>query len=248
MKTRLLYKAINLVNRILHPLDFHISRRFPVEGGYISARETIHAASQTNQTICEYVESLWQEQGLSQQVVENFKNFGALNSSTKHVCEIGTGTGCYAEKILRESQIISYESYELDQDWAQWLSQTFNIISHPTDGDNLKETPPHSIDLIHANGVFVYTKFLITYKYFLEIFRVTRYGGFAAFDIFSEECFDEDTLNLWLMSEHRYPCILPKLYVKNLFIEHEFSYIGEFFKKLGEGKSLYLIFQKKIVS
>lgn len=234
------------VNKLLAPVGFQIVRYIPTRpGGYILAKETLDAAARNNQSVTEYVETLWNEQGLVQQVIDRFREFGALNPSTKRVCEIGTGTGIFAEAILKSYDISQYESYEIAQDWAEWLSQTYTIISHPTTGNSLDSTESNSIDLVHANGVFVYTPFLVTCKYFLEFTRVTKSGGFAVFDILSEDCFNEELLTAWLSSPHSYPCILPKDYVKTFFLNNGFSYIGEFLRKFGEGKSVYLIFQKR---
>ncbi len=232
-------------NKILETKGLRLTRISPKPSGYIVAQETIEAAAANNQTVTEYVENQWQEQGISQQVIDKFKEFGALTPSTKRICEIGTGTGMFADTILKSFDIDSYESYEIDQDWAEWLAKTYNLVSHPTTGESLNKTSSNSIDLVHGNGVFVYTPFLTTCKYFLEISRVTKKDSFAIFDIFSEECFDDENLKSWLMYSHTYPCILPKEYVKDFFGKNGFRYLGEFFRKFGEGKSLYLVFQKQ---
>jgi len=234
------------VNKLLAPVGFQIVRYVPTRpGGYILAKETIEAAARNNQTVTEYVETLWKEQGLVQQVIDRFREFGALSPSTKRVCEIGTGTGIFADAILKNYDILQYESYEIAQDWAEWLSQTYPIISHPTTGESLSSTESNSIDIVHANGVFVYTQFLVSSRYFYEIFRVTKPNGFAVFDILSEDCFDEENLKKWLSSPHTYPCILPKDYVKDFFAKNGFYSVGEFFRKFGEGRSLYLVFRKQ---
>jgi SAM-dependent methyltransferase len=232
-------------NNLLARIGFQIVRYVPVSSGYISAKETIEAAAKNNQTVTDYVETMWQERGIAQQVIDSFKEFGALSPSTKRICEIGTGTGMFADTILKSCDISQYESYEIAKDWAEWLSSTYKIVSHPANGESLDCTDSNSIDLVHANGVFVYTPFLLTIKYFLEISRVTKPQGFAVFDILGEECFDEDSLNSWLESQHLYPCIIPKEYVKEFFTKNGFCYVGEFLRKFGIGKSLYLVFQKQ---
>ncbi|MBW4546704.1 MAG: class I SAM-dependent methyltransferase [Symplocastrum torsivum CPER-KK1] len=232
-------------NKLLARFGFQIVRYVPVSGGYISAKDTVEAAAKNNQSVTDYVETMWQERGIAQQVIDCFKDFGALSPSTKRVCEIGTGTGMFAETILKSCDISQYESYEIDKDWAEWLSITYKIVSHPANGESLDCTDSNSLDLVHANGVLVYTPFLITIKYFLEISRVTKSEGFAVFDILCEECFDENLLRAWLDSPHLYPCILPKEYVKDFFTKNGFCYIGEFFRKFGIGKSLYLLFKKQ---
>jgi ubiquinone/menaquinone biosynthesis C-methylase UbiE len=242
---KLFIEAGKTLNKFLALIGLKIVRYVSKPGGYISAKTTIEAAEKSNQSVTDYVESMWHEQGVTQQVIGKFREFGALSLSTKQVCEIGTGTGIFAEKILKNYDISEYESYEIDQDWSAWLASTYKMVSHQATGESLNETQSNSIDLVHANGVLVYTPFLITCRYFLEMSRVTKSGGFAVFDILSEDCFDEDTLEAWLKSKIFYPCILPKEYVKTFFADHQFSYLGEFSRKFGEGKSIYLIFQKQ---
>jgi glycosyltransferase involved in cell wall biosynthesis len=241
-----IFWGIKLINIFLYHLGFKIVSHSPKQGGYISAKETIEAAAQKHQRVSEYLEELWGEHGLAQEVIDQFELFGALHRNTKQICEIGTGTGWFAEKILKDYDISpsSYESYELNKEWATWLSQTLRIRSHPTDGISLRYTPSDSIDLVHANGVFVYTPFLTTYQYFLEIFRVTKKDGYAVFDIFSEDCFDEEIFNAWLVSGDMYPSMLSKEFIQTLFISNGFSFIGKFYRKLGQGISVYLIFKK----
>ena len=213
---------------------------------YISPQETIEAAERNHQSVTDYVETLWNIQGQTSWIIQEFRRFGALKPSTGRICEIGTGTGMYVDTILREHGACHYESYEIHEGWAEWLSRTYKIISHPAVGDSLGWTPPNSIDLVHAHGVFVYTPFLVTVKNFCEMFRVTKPGGYAVFDIFSEACLDGELLKAWLKSGELYPCILPHEYVKQFFVANGFLYKGEFFsRKFGEGKSHYLVFQKR---
>ena len=216
-----------------------------IVGGYISARETIAAAARNNQSVTDYVEEMWKIPGASARVVEKFREIGALGPGTQRVCEIGTGTGMFAEAVLKALGNCHYESYELDKEWAEWLSRTFKIVSQPTMGDNLSHTAPDSVDLIHANGVFVYTPLLITVRYFLELIRVTRRGGFAAFDILSERCLSGEALKYWLNSGETYPCILPEAYVKQFFLANGFSLAGEFFTGGFAVEWHYLVFRKR---
>jgi SAM-dependent methyltransferase len=217
-----------------------------ISSGYISPQETIKAAERSNQNVTDYVETLWNIQGQTSWIIQEFRRLGALKSSSERICEIGTGTGMYADTILRDHGGCYYESYEVHEGWAEWLSRTYKIVSHPATGDSLGWTPTNSIDLVHANGVFVYTPFLVTVKYICEMFRVTKPGGYAVFDIFSERCFEGELLKAWLKSEDRYPCIFPHEYVKQFFIANGFQLEGEFFsRKFGEGKSHYLVFQKR---
>jgi hypothetical protein len=223
---------------------------------YFDAKETIDAATRNNQRVSEYVENLCGVPGLGARVIENFRQHGALNQETTRVCEIGTGAGLYAEPILEYRRDVHYESYELDPAWAHWLSATFKIISHPAPGDRLSGTDAQSVDLVHANGVFVYTPFLVSIKYFLEMFRITRIRGYAIFDCFSERCFNGEAMKAWLRSGYDYPCILPEGYVKRLFEANGFSLVGEFLSNVpndnpppdgwASTRTHYLVFQKRL--
>jgi hypothetical protein len=222
---------------------------------YFDAKATIDAATRHNQRVSEYLENLCGFPGLGARVIENFRQHGALNQGTARICEIGTGAGLYAEPILAYRRGVHYESYELDPAWARWLSATFEIISHPTSGDRLSGTEPESVDLVHANGVFVYTPFFVTIKYFLEMFRVTRNLGYAVFDCYSERCFSGDAMRAWLSSGYDYPCILPEGYVKRLFEANGFGLVGEFLSNVpndnphpdgwANTRTHYLVFQKR---
>jgi SAM-dependent methyltransferase len=196
---------------------------------YFDAGEVIAGAAKSNQTVAEYIETICHTPGLGSRVVDNLKQFGALNPATRRIIEIGTGAGLYAAPILRGRDDLTYESYELDPEWADWLARNFKIVSRPAPGDRLGSSEFGSADLVHANGVFVYTPFLVTIKYFAEIFRVVRNGGYAVFDVFSEQCFDGERIRTWLNSGYVYPCILPQDYVKRLFIANGFEPAGEFF-------------------
>jgi hypothetical protein len=215
--------------------------------GYIPAKETIHAAYKDNLSVGDYLEKIWNEQDNRQKIIDNLKQFGIFNNQTiKNVCEIGTGAGLYVEKIIDLCHPIRYESYEPDEDWAKWLTEKYQLISHPTDGKSLSFTPTSSINLVLSHGVFVYLPFLVTYRYFQEIVRVTNNSGYVVFDILSENCFDEETVQFWLESNQIFPCFLSENYVIDYFTKNDFIFIGQFFNsKFNVGKSQYFIFKKR---
>lgn len=212
--------------------------------GYISAAETVFGAEKEGLSVCDFVEKKWGQQGETQKVIDQMVLSGAIIITNPNVLEIGTGTGRYLEKLLHISNPAKYESYETAKDWADWLKSKYPIISHEADGISFKQTPNYSIDLLHAHGVFVYLPFLVSYRYWKEIWRVVRLGGYVVFDIYSEDCLDESTVEKWLKSEQYYPCFLSKSYVISIFIKHGFSYSNSFMNRHGEGLSEYLIFRK----
>lgn len=236
---------LNTLNFLLATTGFKLVRKHL---GYISAKETVDAAKRSGLSVCDYVEKIWNQQGDTQRVIDKMKELGIFNGTIKNICEIGTGTGRYLEKIIKICNPTGYESYETAKDWAEWLANKYNIIAHDADGKSLSYTKSSSIDLVHAHGVFIYLPFLSSYRYFQEIVRVTNDNGYVTFDIYSEDCFDDDTVNHWLQSDHNYPCFLSKQYVKYFFVKRGFSLIGDFFNRYGEGKSHYLVFKKRFSS
>jgi hypothetical protein len=214
---------------------------------YIAAKPTIDAASKSGLSVGDYLETTWNQKGNRQIVIDELNKFGIFNKNIKNICEIGTGAGLYAEKTAEICHSARYESYEPDKDWSEWLTKKYNIISHDADGKSLSYTQTSSIDLILAHGVFVYLPFLVTYRYFQEIVRVTNDKGYVVFDILSEECFDDETVKSWLASNRNDPSFICKNYVVNWLERHHFSLIGNFLNyQYGPGKSQYLVFQKRL--
>ena len=213
--------------------------------GYISARETIDAARARGLSICDYLESIWSQQGDTRRIIDMMRELGVFRSQPDVICEIGTGSGRYAEKVLQLHRPALYESYEPDRGWAAWLAHSHGVVSHPVDGRTLRHTRSGSVNLLHAHGVFVYLPFVTSCGYLLEIGRVTAPGGFAVFDIMSEACFDDATLMRWLKSGDCYPSFLSKEFVLQRMAAHGLALIGEFFTRIGCGRSHYLAFEKR---
>jgi hypothetical protein len=210
--------------------------------GYISAKETVSAAERNGLSVCDYVEKLWYQQGDTQRVIDQISSCGIFRAENINIVEIGTGTGRYLEKVLGKCNPEKYESYETARDWSEWLQSKYQIVSHNADGVSLKQTSSYSVDLLHAHGVFVYLPFLVSYRYWIETWRVMRNDGIVVFDIYSEDCLEERTVEKWLNSEHTYPCFLSKEYVISLFAKHGFSLIKTFMHPHGKGQSEYLMF------
>jgi hypothetical protein len=214
------------------------------EHGYISAEEIIRAAGTENLSICDYLEKIWHQSGATQSVIDEMELANVFSKELPSVLEIGPGSGRYLEKLIIKTSPKSYEIYETAQDWNNWLKKTYPIISRNADGYSLKETANVSIDIAHAHGVFVYLPFLVSVKYFFELFRVVNQNGYVVFDICSEDCFDLINLQNWIKSDQSYPCIFPKNFLIELFKNNGFQLIKTFFNKYGQGKSEYFVFKK----
>ena len=210
--------------------------------GYISASETVSAAEREGLSVCDYVENLWDQQGDTQRVIDQMASCGVFEAKNQIVLEIGAGTGRYLEKVLIKCRPAKYESYETARDWTEWLQSKYPIVSHEADGVSLKQTATDSVDFLHAHGVFVYLPFLVAYRYWIEMWRVVKDRGWVVFDIYSEDCMDEQTVEKWLASEHNYPSFLSKDYIISLFEKHGFSFRDAFTNRHGKGRSEYLVF------
>lgn len=209
---------------------------------YISAEETVSAAFREGLSVCDYVEKLWGMQGATQRVIEQMALFGAFADKNPVVVEIGAGTGRYLEKVLLKCNPSKYECYETARDWAEWLHSKYKIVSHEADGITLRQTPDISASLVHAHGTFVNTPFFVSYGYWKEIWRITKIGGIVVFDILSEDCLDEPTVEKWLNAKLTYPYFLSKRFVVSLFNKHGCSLVSTFLSPAGKGQSEYLIF------
>lgn len=215
-------------------------------GGYLPAKETVSAAEREGLSVCDYVETLFDTQGTAQSVIDHLASSGAFAFESPNIVEIGTGTGRYLEKVLNACSPAKYESYETAGDWAEWLQSTYPIVSREADGVSLSETPADSVDLLHAHGVFIYLPFLVTYRYWMEIWRVVRAGGICAFDIISEDCLDEKAVHEWLSLglDVLWPRFCSESYVVSLFEQHGFSLVRSFVTRYGERRNHYLVFTR----
>ena len=237
----------NTLSIISNALGFRVSRIGNTGGGYISAKDVVAAAEEAGMSVCDYVERLWNISGQTQHVIDQMKKSGAIGQGGK-VLEIGAGTGRYMEKILENSSPIVYQSYETALDWANYLDQKYPIETKQADGYSLKETANNSIDLVCAHGVFVYLPFLVSVRYFKEIFRVSAVGAYVVFDIVSENVLDHQDIQKWLNSSHNYPCFLSKKYIVDLFAENGYCLTQCFFSPYGPARSEYLIFNRKVIN
>jgi SAM-dependent methyltransferase len=234
------------LGRMLAQQGLAITRITGPMSDYLDAKETISGAERVGLSVCDYLEERWAQQGATQRIIEQMASCGAFDAINPNVLEIGTGSGRYLEKVLQRCEPGQYESYEIARDWAEWLKSTYPIVSHETDGQSLRQTADDSVDLVHAHGVFVYLPFVTSYRYWVEVWRVVKNGGFVVFDIMSEDCLDENTMVRWLNSKETYPCFLSTRYVTLLFFKHGFSLISRFNSRMGEGRSEYLVFTRNL--
>lgn len=152
-------------------------------GNYISCEQTVDAAANEGQSVADYIETLWNQKGNSQGVINKFASVSGKILNTDIVLEIGAGTGRYLDKVIKDYKVKTIYSYETAEDWSNWLAYMYSpvCIKRNADGKSLSHEKDESIDIVFAHGVFVYLPFLNSVGYFSEIVRVLRGGGACTF-------------------------------------------------------------------
>ena len=242
-----------VISRVKHQTKLGLRRlgMFPADpstkpaGGYIDARQTVEAASAAGQSICQYVENLWDCVGVTERIVDQIDQRGVFRRANLNVLEIGAGTGRFMEINLARHDIARYESYERAADWAEYLSQIYRIISQPCDGSRLTATDNESVDVVVAYGVFVYLPLLVAARYFVDVARVLRPGGWFVFDAYTPKCFPDDVLDQWIMSDHDYPVVLPSEMIAHQLERRGLQFVDAFDNPYGIGQTEYQLFRKQ---
>jgi hypothetical protein len=149
----------------------------------------IEAADKAGIYVGDYAEREWGEVGRSRSIVDTL--YAPRLKEDSAVLEAGPGTGMFATKVLGHIPKGTMHLFEIDPYWSQFLLRMLGSDSrvqiHETNGYSYDDIRDDSIDLYHANGVFVYTPHLVTCRNLVEAVRVTRRGGVIAFDFFDME-------------------------------------------------------------
>jgi len=116
-------------------------------------------------------------------------------------------------------------------------------VMRKADGRTVAETPDRSVDLVHAQKVFVYTEFFVTAGYLEEMARVVRPGGAVAFDILSEDCMDEATVREWIRISSFYRPT-PRAWVVQFMKDRGLTLAGSHFSPLPPGTAELLVFRR----
>jgi SAM-dependent methyltransferase len=211
---------------------------------YISFTQTIRAASEAGLSVGDYIDAKYHVPGATQTTIDDLTERGIFDDKIGSVCEIGPGSGRYLEKIQRLSTPCSYEIYETDKDWSDWLERKYHVVAHQADGTNLRDTATGSVDLVHAHKVFVYLPFIVTFQYFGEMIRVTRPGGKIVLDIVSENCMSDAIIDQWIASRAYSRCMIPRDFVIDFFARRQCFLQSSFLAPMLPGQSEYLIFAK----
>ena len=240
------------VNSLLAPAGLKLTRLHDHDwsdtANFIPLQWTLDAAKHAGLSVGDYVNSVMNGvPGSSQSTIDKMASLGVFSEPLSTIVEIGPGTGRYLEKALRVGRPSRYEIYETAGPWSAYLAQNYNVTLQPTDGYSLSSTSDGSADLVHAHKVFSTVPFMMTCCYWHEMFRVVRRGGWAAFDIVTENCLDVGTLNVWTASGVRngsFPAVFPREVAVNLFAESGFSLVGSFIVPMPPGTAELLVFKR----
>ena len=234
------------VNTILIPAGYELLPRFKRDyvRSYQPLGRTLKEAKKAGLSMGDYIDKKFQVPGVTQSTVDQLEKYGIFSAEVRRICEIGPGTGRYLERVQRLCAPCLYEVYETDPQWDDYVVRTYHVISREADGTSLRHTAEGSVDLVHAHRVFPYLPFVAQCRYFMEMARVTRPGGWIVFDIITENCMPEELLVKWIADQRYDACMMPHKYVTDLFSVRRCSLQWSFFIPFLPGKSEYLVFRK----
>lgn len=236
------YRIGEVIKTVLRPAGYTLA---PLKrrAEYIDASETITAAAASGLSVPDYVARLWNEEGVTAQVLAEMEKAGALAHCAR-VAEIGPGTGRYLVGTHARVLPGQYDVYELDDAWAEHLTTTYPATRQPTDGETLSGTPDGSCGLVTAHNVFVYLKPLVAFRYFLEMIRVCAPGGYIVFDFFPDEAVTEEILLEWLTYPERYQVLLSRRRVLEFFAHRGCHPVHSFDNRCFRGTAQYIVFRR----
>jgi hypothetical protein len=242
------HTALKKFNGALRPVGFQLIRGRsddPAIKDFIRARPTMAAARAANLSLTDYIDMVYARPGTTGGTVQAMLNLAQLPEPVQRVCEIGPGSGRYAETVIAAVHPAVYEIYETATDWLPHLRTLPGALVQPCDGRTLASTATASVDLIHAQKVFVYLDFATVVGYFQEMIRVVRPGGVIAFDIVSERCLDDDILEMWVSVGHTLYHPIPREWVVDYFAQRNVALVGDHLAILSGGKSDLLVFRRE---
>jgi hypothetical protein len=215
---------------------------------FIPFRDTLRAAKDAGLSVGDYIDGVMNGiPGATQATITQVAALGAISDRTRHVVEIGPGSGRYLEKVLKLCAPESYHIYETAGDWADYVASTYGVTRCPTNGCKLGTTKTDSVDLIQAYKVLSATTLLTTARYWLEMTRVTRVGGYAVFDIVTEDSLGPETVERWALSDLEtgtYPAAIPRRVALDFFASKGFQLAGSFFVPMGVGTTETFVFNR----
>ncbi|TCM40370.1 methyltransferase family protein [Kribbella sp. VKM Ac-2568] len=240
--------ARNGVNRALRPLGVQVTHgrsTDPAIQPFLSARRTIAGANRAGLPLGEYIDRFSAEPGSTGVAVEAMLRLCDFGDHVSRICEIGPGSGRYAEPVIAALRPDAYEIYETAPDWIRYLQSLPNLVTRPADGHTLAATGSETVDLVHSHKLFTYVPFVTTVGYLEEMARVVRPGGIVAFDIVTEDCMDEQATRTWVSESAAIYMVTPRAWTIDLLAERGLTLLGQHFEPLSGGRTELLVFRKQ---
>jgi SAM-dependent methyltransferase len=234
-------------NSLLRPLNVQLipgTSPDPAIKKFLPARKTVAAARAAGLSVSSYIDKIHVQPGATALVVKEMLATAGLSGKCETVCEVGTGSGRFAEEVIDALHPDTYEIYETARDWLPYLRKLPNAVVRESDGHSLASTRDGSVDLVHAQKVFVYLPFYGAAGYISEMARVVRPGGTVAFDVVTEDCLDEPTVSTWIQSGSIFHPI-PREWLMSFLADRDLTLAGSFFTPLPPGKAQVFVFHKK---
>jgi hypothetical protein len=241
-----MHSARVLVNMCLRPLGLELVRAGSHDGAvhaYIPARKTMAAARHAGLSVGDYLDQTYAEPGATARTVESMLELSGLSAPVNTVCEIGPGSGRYLEAVAAALHPKTYEIYEPAKDCARHLPDLPSVITRDSDGRSLPATATGSVDLVHAQKVFVYLDFATLVGYLVEMARVVRVGGCVAFDVVTEPCLDDTTVATWV-SHGSFFRPVPRAWLIEFLQHRGLTYLGHHVAPLPPGCTELLVFRR----
>ena len=235
------------INNSLRPLGVQLVRGYsadPAIRTFVPARKTIAAARRSGMSVGDYIDAENALPGTTAETAQRIIELGELTSPVSCICEIGAGSGRYAERMIEALRPARYEVYETAVDWLPYLRRLPNVVTMPCDGHTLTPTPDESVDLVHANKVFVYIPFAAVAGYLREMARVVRPGGTVAFDVVTEDCLDEATVSAWISAGGSIFLPIPRQWVLDFMKKQGLMFCGSWLAPMTDGRTELLVFRR----
>lgn len=236
------------LNRALRPLNVQVisgTSTDPAVKKFIPARKTTAAARAAGLSVSAYIDQTYVEPGVTPALVKAMLAIADLSGKLGTVCEIGAGSGRYAEEVIAALHPDTYEVYETARDWLPMLRRLPNAVIRDCDGRTLAQTKDASVELVHAQKVFVYIPFYAAVGYIEEMARVVRPGGTVAFDVVTEDCLDRRTVSSWTREGTTFHPF-PKAWILAFLRERGLTLRGSSFTSLPPGTSELLVFRREV--
>jgi hypothetical protein len=240
--------ARDSVNNALRPMNLQVIRARssdPAVQPFLPAKKTLAAARRSGLSLRDYIDQFSAEPGATIATARSMLEIGKLDGPVERVCEIGPGTGRYADLVIDALHPQVYEAYETATDWLPHLRQIPGLQLLPTDGRTLSPSATGSADLVHAHKLFVYLPLVVTVGYWDEMARVARPGGTVAFDIVTEECMDEAATAKWISQQSMAYMMIPRQWTVDLLGRRGLRLLGSSFAPLSGGRTELLVFRKE---